>query len=209
MRIDTPEAFRARFDVSRETLARLETFVDLLALWTRRINLVSAQSLDAVWHRHIADSAQLAALAPAEAATWLDLGSGGGLPGLVVAALRPGTALTLVESDRRKAAFLRLAAAEMGLPVTVLARRIEDLPPAAPDVLSARALAPLLRLLPLVAPLTGPGTVLLLPKGAHAFSELTAAQADWHSEAEPVASLTDPAGTILRLRNLRPRHAAP
>jgi 16S rRNA (guanine527-N7)-methyltransferase len=209
MRIDGPEAFAAAFDVSRETLARLETFADLLTRWTRRINLVSPGSLPELWHRHIADSAQLPGLAPPEAATWLDLGSGGGLPGLVVAALRPGTAVTLVESDRRKAAFLRNAAFEMGVSVTVLARRIEDLPAGTPDVLSARALAPLPRLLPLAARCAGPETVLLLPKGARAESELTAASADWHTAVEVIPSRTDRDGVILRIRNLRPRHVEP
>jgi len=209
MRIDRPEAFAAAFDVSRETLGRLETFADLLTRWTRRINLVSPGSLPELWHRHIADSAQLAGLAPPEAAIWLDLGSGGGLPGLVVAALRPGTAVTLVESDQRKAAFLRSAAFEMGLSVSVLARRIEDLPAGAPDVLSARALAPLPRLLSLAARCAGPETVLLLPKGGRAESELTAASADWHTEAEVIPSRTDRDGVILRIRNLRPRHVEP
>lgn len=204
----TPNDFAAKFDVSRETLDRLTLFADLLNRWNRRINLVSRRTLPDVWGRHIADSAQLVALAPGES-SWLDLGSGAGFPGLVVAALAPQVAITLIESDQRKAVFLRTAAAEMGLPVTVHALRIEDAPALTPDVISARALAPLPRLLPLAAPFARPDTVLLFPKGASADSELTEAHRTWHTETETFPSMTGPAGVILRIRDVRPRHAEP
>ena len=208
MSVAGPADFAAAFDVSRETVDRLDVYAALLARWTARINLVSPDSLPDFWQRHIADSAQLPALAPPAARTWLDLGSGGGLPGLVVAAMTPGIAVTLVESDQRKAAFLRRAAAEMGLVVTVHACRAEAVPAMTPDVLSARALAPLPRLLALAAPFAGPDTVLLLPKGRGADSELTAAAPAWHSQTEQFESRTDPGGRILRIRNLRHRDAS-
>ena len=207
MKIAGPEDFRAAFDVSRETLERLSIYASLLSRWTRRINLIAPATVPELWHRHIADSAQLHALAPPSARAWLDVGSGGGLPGLVIAALRPERSVCLVESDQRKAAFLRTAAAEMGLCVDVLARRIEDLPPGDIAVVSARALAPLPRLFALLAPQAGAETVLLLPKGRGVDSELTAAAAAWHSDIEQFTSRTEPGARILRIRNLRPRDA--
>jgi len=203
----TPETFAAEYGVSRETLERLEAYVETLAAWTRRINLVAPGSLPEVWRRHVADSAQLAALAPADAETWADLGSGAGLPGLVIAAMRPGLAMTLVESDQRKAAFLRTAAAAMGLAPTVLAQRIEAAPPLAADVISARALAPLPKLIPLACRHAHAGTVCLFPKGARAESELTEAGRDWHSRVEQFESKTDRSGRILRITGMRPRNA--
>ena len=204
----SPDDFAAKFDVSRETRDQLTIFANLLKRWNRRINLVSGSTLPDVWVRHIADSAQLVALAPGQS-SWLDLGSGAGFPGLVVAALAPQASVTLIESDQRKAVFLRTAAAEMGLSVTVHAVRIEDAPAMAPDVISARALAPLPRLLPLSARFARPDTVLLFPKGASADSELTEAHRTWHTKSETFPSMTDPTGVILRIRDVRPRHAEP
>ena len=221
----TPEEFSRRFDVSRETCARLEAYVALLTRWNSRINLVAPTTIETAWTRHITDSAQLFDLAPKSAACWIDLGSGAGFPGLVVAALaaekRPGLHVTLVESDTRKAVFLATAAREMGLGVTVESRRIEALPPHPHDVVSARALAPLDRLCALAhrfsARHTGqhtgqhmgrrafPGTVFLFPKGARLDSELTAATAHWHIRAERIASRTDPEATVLRILELEPR----
>ncbi len=205
----TPEEVCAEFGVSRETAPRLMRFAELLAHWNRRINLVSAGSLDHLWTRHIADSLQLLDLAPGDARTWIDLGSGGGLPGIPVAAAalesRPGLHMTLIESDQRKATFLATAARDLGLPVTVLAQRIESVPATAYDVVSARALAPLPRLLELAARFAGRETVLLFPKGAQLDSELTAAEAAWHSRAERIASRTEPGAAVLRIRELRRR----
>ncbi|HEU0223061.1 MAG TPA: 16S rRNA (guanine(527)-N(7))-methyltransferase RsmG [Paracoccaceae bacterium] len=199
--METAEAFAGAFDVSRETLARLRLYEELLGKWSRSINLVSAASLKAVGHRHFADSAQLLALAPGAARSWIDLGSGAGFPGLVVAILaaeqRPALALTLVEADARKVAFLRELSRLVQVPVRIEACRAEALPARPHDVVSARALAPLPRLLELAAPFLAGGGVALLPKGAGWRSELTEAQAAWHIAVRAVPSLTDPAAQIL------------
>ncbi|GMG84986.1 16S rRNA (guanine(527)-N(7))-methyltransferase RsmG [Paralimibaculum aggregatum] len=203
----SPEAFARAFDVSRETLARLEIFARVLETWTRRINLIAPSTVPELWSRHIADCAQLWPLRPAGARSWVDLGAGAGLPGLVIAALAAeagGPAVTLVESDRRKAAFLATAAREMGLAPAIRAERIEALAlPAPPEVISARALAPLPALLAHAARLGGPETVALFPKGARADSELTAAAERWHYHVTKIASRTDGNATILRLTHIR------
>ncbi len=205
----TPAEFSREFGVSRETCERLEAYIALLRRWNARINLVARGTIDAAWARHVADSAQLFDLAPAAASSWIDLGSGAGLPGLPVAALAaervPGLHVTLVESDTRKAAFLVTAAAEMGLDVTVEPRRIEALPARPYDVVSARALAPLDRLCALAHRFSARGTVFLFPKGARLDSELTAATAGWHIRAERIASRTDPEATVLKILELEPR----
>lgn len=209
----TPLEFARGFGVSRETVRRLEAYVALLIQWNRRINLIGPATIETVWSRHIADSAQLFDLAPAAAVSWADLGSGAGLPGLPVAALAaekaPELNITLIESDTRKAAFLATAAREMGLAVTIESRRIDTLPPRPYDVISARALAPLDRLCALAYRVSGQspgrGTVFLFPKGAQLDSELTAAGAHWHIRAERIASRTDPDATVLKILELEPR----
>jgi 16S rRNA (guanine527-N7)-methyltransferase len=205
----TPREFARSFDVSRETCERLEAYIALLTQWNLRINLVARGSIDSAWMRHLADSAQLFDLAPDEALSWIDLGSGAGLPGLPIAAIAaektPGLHVTLVESDTRKAAFMEAAAQEMRLHVTIVPQRIETLAPRTYDVVSARALAPLARLCALAQGLSGPGTIFLFPKGARVDSELTAATTGWHIRAEKIASRTDPAATILRIQELEPR----
>ena len=205
----TPGEFSREFDVSRETCQRLEAYIALLTRWNARINLVAAATIETAWTRHVADSAQLFDLAPESASSWLDLGSGAGLPGLPVAALAaekaPDLHVTLVESDTRKTAFLATAAREMGLDVTVEPHRIEALTPRPYDVVSARALAPLGRLCALAHRFSGRGTVFLFPKGARVDSELTAATAGWHIRAERIASRTDPEATVLRIMELEPR----
>ncbi|HEX6958001.1 MAG TPA: 16S rRNA (guanine(527)-N(7))-methyltransferase RsmG [Ferrovibrio sp.] len=208
----TPDDFQARTGVSRETLERLKAYAALLARWQKAINLVAPTTLPDLWGRHFLDSGQLLPLAPAGTRRWLDLGSGGGFPGLVIAALGVDN-VHLIESDQRKAAFLREAARAMGLPVTVHVRRIEAVEPAAlqaalggpPEVISARALAPLPELLPLAHRLAGPDTVYLFPKGRQAEDELTEARRYWTIAAmDMLPSQTDPAARILRLRGLRP-----
>ncbi len=205
----TPAEFSREFDVSRETCERLEAYIALLTRWNARINLVAPATIKTAWTRHVADSAQLFDLAPESASSWLDLGSGAGLPGLPVAALAaekaPDLHVTLVESDTRKAAFLATAAREMSLDVTVEPSRIEALTPRPYDVVSARALAPLGRLCALAHRFSGRGTVFLFPKGARVDSELTAATAGWHIRAERIASRTDPEATVLRIMELEPR----
>jgi len=188
-------------DAARD--ARLATYRDLLLRWNATINLVSARTAAEVDHRHVADSLQLLPLLPGVGPI-ADLGSGAGLPGLVLAAALPDRAVHLVESDRRKAAFLIDAAARMGLPkVKVHAQRIEDavLPPIA--AMTARALAPLDNLLALAAPHLATDGIAIFPKGRNAEQELTSASAHWHFTTERFDSRTDPEATILRLSEIR------
>ncbi len=196
------EGFARRVPVSRETLARLEILLALLERWQRRINLVGAGGLADPWRRHLLDSAQLFRLLPGAAPRLLDLGSGAGFPGLVLAIMGVRE-VHLVESDRRKAAFLREAARETGCEgVRVHPRRIETLDPFPVTVVTARALAPLPRLLDLAAPFLGPGTVGLFPKGRNLEAELTAARRHWRMTAEIEPSLSSPEGRILVLREV-------
>ena len=177
------EAFGSRFDVSRETLGRLETYQVLLARWNPRINLVARSTVDSVWDRHFTDSAQLFALRPADARVWADLGSGGGFPGLVIAILAAEAAralrVTLVESDQRKCAFLSTVLRETGVAATVLARRIESVPPLGADVVSARALAPLETLIGYAQRHLAPGGRALFLKGESLSAELDIARRSW------------------------------
>ncbi|TDR87118.1 16S rRNA (guanine(527)-N(7))-methyltransferase RsmG [Enterovirga rhinocerotis] len=189
--------------VSRETRDRLSIFADELTRWQRALNLVSPASLPDLWTRHIDDSLQLADIAP-DARTWVDLGSGGGLPGLIVAAADPTRRVVLVESDSRKCAFLRSTARRMDLSVTVIEARIETaLTDAAieAEVVSARALAPLARLIAYAQPLLLNGAIGLFPKGRNVSRELTEAQECWNFEAELLASRTEPDGRIVRIQN--------
>jgi 16S rRNA (guanine527-N7)-methyltransferase len=194
------------FAVSRETMAALSDYVRLLATWQTRVNLVSSGTMGDVWGRHIADSLQLIDLAPAAATAWVDLGSGGGLPGLPIALAlreRPGFHMHLVEANARKCAFLGIAAARRGAPVTVHHARIEALGAAADrprgEVVSARALAPLDRLIPLARPFMLKNALLLLPKGRSAERELTHARTFWTITAERAPSRVDPDAAVLRI----------
>lgn len=188
--------------VPRETAERLRAYEALVRIWNPRINLVSPRDLPRLWERHILDCAQLAPLLPAGVLG--DIGSGGGLPGIVLAIMRDGP-VHLVESDRRKSAFLLEAARRLALPhVIVHPRRIEDtaLPPLA--ALTARALAPLDALLEHAHRLLAPGGVAVFPKGRTADAELTQAAARWFMRVERLPSATDPDSTILRLTEVRP-----
>jgi 16S rRNA (guanine527-N7)-methyltransferase len=193
----------ARPDLPPDAEQRLTDYADLLRQWNARINLVADASPEVIRHRHVEDCLQLAPLLPEGDITVADLGSGAGLPGLILAIARP-VHVHLVESDRRKAAFLTDAAARLGLTrVTVHSTRIEaaSLPPI--QVVTARALAPLASLLPRAARLLTPGGIALFPKGRSAQAELTAAAAAWTFRAEPFASRTDPEATILRFSDIR------
>jgi 16S rRNA (guanine527-N7)-methyltransferase len=196
--------------VSRETSDRLDRFVEFLLPWTERTNLIARSTIPAIWTRHIADSLQLLDLAP-EAKTWIDLGSGAGFPGLVIAcalAEREGTAVHLVESQGKKANFLREAVKHLELPVTVHAVRIEDFVKnfvLRPDVVTARALAPLHELFKLAHPLLKPGVKGLFPKGQHVEVELTEASKSWNIDAELVPSKTSPDGRIVVVSKLGTR----
>lgn len=192
--------------VSRETEARLETYLALLLRWSARINLLSTadRKLDhaALWQRHIVDCLQLLPYLPPDLPRALDLGSGAGLPGLVLA-IAADIPFTLIESDQRKAAFLREAARATNAPATILASRIESAAIAPAPLITARALAPLPRLLPLAAPLLAPGGILLLLKGANAAAELTQAAGEWQMQVTRRQSRTDPAGVILIISELQ------
>ena len=249
-----PADFAAAFGASPETLARLEAYAALLRQWQKAVNLVAPSTLDAVWHRHFADSAQLLPLAPPNFETWIDLGSGAGFPGLVIAILlaesppphlgqggavppargegqphRPaaleaaphsdalpteewgeGMRVMLVESDTRKCAFLREVVRQAALgprvAVDILSTRAESVTIqvnlALPRVVSARALAPLPKLLALAAPLSPPSTVGLFLKGKDAAKELQAAEKSWNFNAELVPSVTDKDARIIVIGQL-------
>lgn len=189
--------------VSRETEERLRQLQALLAKWNPSINLVSRNTLAEAWSRHILDSAQLFMVA-GPSRTWVDLGSGGGFPGLVIAALmaekRPGSQVILVESDQRKATFLREAARQIGVSVVVRAERIETLDPLYADTLSARALASLDRLCGFAAPHLAPEGVALFPKGQNWQSEVAEARKSWKFEMDVRPSLVDPVSVVLVMK---------
>ncbi len=196
-------------NVSRETWGRLERLVAALDRWQATTNLVASSTLEAVWTRHIVDSAQLVALAPDAATVWVDFGSGAGFPGLVVAAQRPDMRFHLVESNGKKAAFLREAARAMGVEVLIHGARVEAVVGSAvtsADVVSARALAPLDDLVRMAAPLLKTGAIGLFPKGREAQSELTVTAKSWTVETSLHPSLTEPDARIVRIeRFLGPR----
>lgn len=204
----TPEdlaALRGR-PVSRETFDRLETFVALLRKWNPKINLVSAATLPEVWQRHILDSLQVFDVAATTSGHWADLGTGGGFPGLVVALVAaeeaPELRVTLVESDQRKAAFLAAVLRETGVRADLRAERIEALPPLAADVLSARALAPLPRLLDHAARHLAPGGRALFPKGQTHGEEVAEGLASWQFRVQKHPSRTDSQAVILEIEDI-------
>ena len=187
--------------VSRET--RLDLLADLVRKWNAKINLVAASSLAELHNRHIADSQQVFDAVDGPGGKWLDLGSGGGFPGLVIGILAPELDLTLVESDRRKAAFLRTGIRELGLTAKVEATRIQDLPPQNADIISARALAPLDSLLSLATRHGHAETTYLFPIGESHADEVAAAKTDWSFTVERIPSRTRVGSVILKLRNVR------
>ena len=187
---------QAELDVPRETMERLDAFIALLAEENRRQNLVSAASLEQVWLRHIADSAQLLRFRPSDRASWVDLGSGAGFPGLVVALLHRGP-VTLIEERRLRADFLRRAAERLRAQVEVIGARVERVAGRRFDVISARAFAPLPRLLQLGTGFSTAKTVWLLPKGRNAQSELEALDPSWQGSFRLEPSLTDADAAII------------
>jgi 16S rRNA (guanine527-N7)-methyltransferase len=206
--------FAELFKVPRETIHKLGDFAELLALWQKRTNLVGSSTLPTLWSRHFADSAQLCGLAP-NARLWLDLGSGAGFPGLVIAIIQAGKPdfhMHLVESNRKKCAFLAEVVRETKAPVDIHAMRIEDFAQSAqslkPDVVSARALAPLRRLFELAAPFFGERTKGLFPKGREAEAEIAAAHEDWEFDFRLHPSLTAQDSHIVEVTGLRPRAKA-
>jgi len=201
------DPFLAERNVSRETEDRLLAFADLLGKWTRKINLISKSSTSDIWERHILDSVQIYDLAPNTFSLWLDIGSGGGLPGVVVAALAaqfaPDARIAMIESDQRKAAFLRTALRELGLSGDVLADRIDAVPPMGGGVLSARALAPLDQLLAFAENHLKPGGTAIFPKGKTAEQEIADASTNWLFQIEKHASMTDAEARILVIKDIK------
>jgi 16S rRNA (guanine527-N7)-methyltransferase len=200
--------------VSRETADRLERFVALLLDWQRRVNLIAPSTEPTLWTRHIADSLQLLPLAP-DARVWADFGSGAGFPGLIIACALADTAgarVYLVESNTKKAAFLREAVRVVDVPAVVRGERAEDFVNAVPeavDVVTARALAPLRDLLAKAYPLLVKGAVGLFPKGQAVEAELTEAAKCWRVQATLAPSRTDPKAQIVIVCGLEPKSAAP
>ncbi len=195
--------FLLQLDVSRETIERLEVFAACLVKWNERINLVSRNSINDLWARHIVDSVQVFRLGKGSD-HWADLGSGGGFPGMVIAILAmeesPNTTVTLIESDQRKAAFLRTAARESGVGCTVLSQRIEQADPQKADIVSARALADLPTLLDYSERHLVAGGVSLFPKGVTWQKELEAARSQWRLDVDVIESQTMPGAAILKIQ---------
>lgn len=190
-------------NVSRETIERLEHYAAEVLRWNPTINLVSKPSIPLLWQRHILDSAQLFPLAP-PTGIWADLGAGGGFPGIVLA-IMGAPQMVLIESDQRKASFLREMARQMSLPVRVVAKRIDAVEPLGAETVSARALASLTELLGHATPHLAPHGRAIFPKGRGVEEELARAQADWIFDATRIPSRTDPEAAILMLENIRRR----
>lgn len=192
-------------NVSRETSERLTEYLNLLTTWSAKINLVAPNTIGSAWERHIQDSLQLIDLRPAPGNQWLDLGSGGGLPGLVIAIAAPWqrTRFTLVESDARKATFLRRAASALSLTnVEVVTERIEALTPQNAPTISARALAPLPSLMSYVARHLASNGVALLPKGRNWESEVRDARRNWSFNLTPHPSRTQAEAAVLEISDI-------
>ena len=193
--------------VSRETGDRLAKLAQLVQKWTKKINLTSKSDTYNVINRHIQDSLQLWPHRHLTTPTWADLGSGGGFPGIVIAILAreldPDLTVTLVEADTRKSVFLAHAIRELDVVAKVCPQRIEQLDPLCPGTLSARALAPLPRLLDYCARHAAPDTVLLLPKGRGAEAELTEARKSWTFDLTRIPSVTDPEAVLLKIGALQ------
>lgn len=204
---DAKDWLKPSLNVSRETIERLEAYDVLLRKWNPSINLVSKSTLDQIWTRHFVDSAQLWDLAPENPTHWADFGSGGGFPGIVIAVIAaeksPELHISLVESDVRKSAFLRQASLKLGLKTKIHAERAENLAHLGADVLSARALAPLDALMPIVEHHATKNAVALFPKGKSYESELTEAAKRWTFDVQKTTSLTDDQAVILKIEGVR------
>ena len=194
-------------NVSRETFLRLKEYEKLLFKWNAKINLVSKSTLDNFWNRHVLDSAQFLSSVGEKAGKWVDLGSGGGLPGLVVAILsdeiEPVNKLFLVEADARKAVFLKTVCRELGLKVEVYNNRIEELPPISANIVSARALAPLKTLCLYAKNHLEKDGVAVFAKGENWKAELVEAQKKWIFSYEAVKSTLHEGSVVLVLRGIK------
>ena len=198
----TPDQVGELLNVSRETIEKFQVYLTLLEKWQRRINLVSNSTLAEAWQRHILDSGQLAAFYPPQTRKILDVGSGAGFPGLVLAIIG-GVTVDLVESDQRKAVFLSTVIRELGLPAKVYSERIETMPNLRPDVITARALAPVPKLLKLIESQINPGCCCLFLKGASVEDELTNLQSYYTMVPTTYPSLSGATGVVLELKNPR------
>ncbi len=206
----TPEQFAAAADVSRETFQRLKAMDVVLIDWSSRHNLIARSTIEDRWRRHYLDSVQLVPLLPAGVKTLVDLGSGAGFPGLILAAMlaEKDVHVTLIESTGKKAAFLLAAGEAMGLAnLKVIPARIEAVVlPSPPDIITARALARLDKLLRYGHGIGGKNTRYFLLKGQDVADELTDATKSWHMEVIPHRSVTDPGATILEIAKLKPAY---
>ena len=198
----TPDDVARLLNVSRETIDKFRAYLTLLEKWQARINLVANSTLAEAWQRHILDSGQLAAFYLPQTKNIMDVGSGAGFPGLVLA-IMGGVTVDLVESDQRKAVFLSTVIRELDLPAKVHNQRIETLPQLFPDVITARALAPVPKLLKLIENQLSPKSVCLFLKGAAVQDELTNLQTYSTMDATTHPSLSGPTGVVLELKNSR------
>jgi 16S rRNA (guanine527-N7)-methyltransferase len=202
--VNDAETFARAIGATRQQIADLERFRELLADWNQRMNLVGPATLEVFWNRHAWDSAQLLQLAPAEAKVWADLGAGAGLPGLVLAIMgkgQDGFHVHLVESMAKRCRFLSAVVGELDLPASVHNERAENLQLAV-DIVTARACAPLARLLGYARPYLKSGALGLFLKGQDVAAELEDAAKSWEFEADTLPSLSDPRGQIVRVRRL-------
>lgn len=201
----TPEnamkLLESEFGVSRETLERLQLYHDELLRWQKKINLISPTTINDVWHRHILDSAQLASFIPTNASI-LDFGSGAGFPAMVLAIMKSG-AVTMVESDQRKCAFLLEVKRLTNTEATICNERIEDHEDSSFDIITARACTALTGLLHYAEPFMGKDTICLFPKGKNYSIEIEEARRDWEFDVQHHPSLTEKDSLILQISNLK------
>lgn len=199
--------FQAAFDVSRETMERLDQYASLLEKWNPAINLVSKSTITALWQRHFHDSAQIYRFREKTPCHWVDLGSGGGFPALVLSILAleysPGDRFTLVESDLRKVAFLQTVIRELGLNADVIDERIEKTPPLNADILTARALSSLDKLLEYADIHLNSNGIAVFPKGETYKKELEETVGLWEFELEEFTSKTNSNGAILKIGGIK------
>lgn len=205
--LELGQALGSNHQIGAATVARIEQYIELALKWNSAINLVGRSTAAQMWERHVIDSAQIFKCAAETQRVWLDLGSGGGFPGIVIAVLAddifPQLRVSLVESDKRKAVFLSEVGRQLGLKLTVHATRIQDLGPQHADVVSARALAPLEDLCGYAASHLNAGGVCAFPKGASAQEEIETARKTWSFNIDQVASITDSRASVLFLKDLK------
>lgn len=195
-------------DVSRETIEKLEQLSTLIIKWTKAINLIAPNSVPDLWDRHIVDSAQVFHCAPDSWTHWVDLGSGGGLPALVVAILdQQNRSITLIESDKRKCLFLTTARRELGLNISIINSRIANADAAPADIISARALAPLNELLGYADQFLRQDGTAIFPKGERYQEELDHAAQNWHFDIKAHASQTNLNSRVLELSRITRRES--